>query len=203
MRPFTVVSTQVKTLAPRLRRACGTSLLCFCVVSVACSDSPPTGPTTPTPVATSIDSASVEGRWEGSYVYGHTEPAGCPVIGLNGPTCPTAPVALTLTLNQSRTGVSGELTTSIFGDAGSAAAPFPLIGRLSGLSLELTGEQAGGDVSCMHTTVRRMVSFTLRRTTTNALEGEFHFDGDRRSSSCFFFDVQVYAREVRLMHVSR
>jgi hypothetical protein len=174
------------------------SLMGLCVVVVGCDHASSSPPTTPTPLP-SIAAASLQGRWDGSYLYDRTEPAGCPVIGLTAPSCPTTPVPLALTLVQTGTMLSGELTGSIFGGAGANAGPFPLAGRVDSEStLELTGEQPGGDPSCMHATVRRMVSFTLRRAGATTLEGQFHFDGDRRSSSCFFFDVQVYARDVRL-----
>jgi len=199
-------SAAAVALATRLEIPRLAVLFFLCVVASGCSDSrstSSTSPTTPTALPPPTSGASLQGRWEGSYLYERTEPAGCPVIGLNGPTCPTAPVPMTLTLTQMGNAFSGELTSSIFGDAGANAGPFPLTGRLDApSSLELTGEQPGGDPSCMHTTVRRMVSFTLRRTNANGLEGTFHFDGDRRSSSCFFFDVQVYAREVCLIYVS-
>jgi hypothetical protein len=179
-------------------RSC-TSGIVLCLAIAGCNGGSESRPTTPTPVAP-IAEASLQGRWQGSYLYDHTEPDGCPVIGLTGPSCPTMPVPMVLTLIQSGTSVSGDLNTSSFGDAGVNAGPFPLTGRLDSESfLELTGEQPGGDQSCMHSTVRRMVSFTLRRANATSLEGEFHFDGDRRSSSCFFFDVQVYARNVRLV----
>ena len=180
-----------------------TVLLMVCLLATSCNRSATTSTTAPTPIQPSIGSGSLQGRWEGSYLYERTEPAGCPVIGLSGPTCPTTAVPMTLRLTQVGNVVTGDLTSTIFGDAGTAGQPVPLTGQVASLSsLELTGEQLGGDSSCAHTTLRRMVSFTLRRPSTDSLEGEFHFDGDRRSSSCFFFDVQVFAQSVRLLRVS-
>jgi hypothetical protein len=179
------------------------SVIALCVAAVDCDGKSSPAPTAPTPVAPIADT-SWQGRWEGSYLYDRTEPAGCPAVGLTGPTCPTTPVPIVLTLTETGTAVSGALMTRIYGDAGPDSGPFPLTGRVDTASvLELTGEQPGGDPSCVHTTVRRMVSFTLRRLSAASLEGEFHFDGDRRSSSCFFFDVQVYGRDVRLFRSTR
>jgi hypothetical protein len=184
-------------------RSIWAGLLAFGLSAAGCGDSPATSVTTPTPIQQPIGIGTLQGLWQGSYFYDRTEPAGCPIIGLNGPTCPTTAVPMALTLTEVGNVITAELTTTIFGDAGPLGGPFPLTGHVNASSsFELTGEQPGGDSSCAHTTVRRMVSFTLRRTTAKSLEGEFHFDGDRRSSSCFFFDVQVYARGVRLTHVS-
>src|SRR5687767_7517177 len=53
------------------------AMLLSCAIVAGCRDAATPAPTSPSPPALPVDTVSVQGRWEGTFLYDRVEPSGC------------------------------------------------------------------------------------------------------------------------------